>query len=134
MADEVRLIDANSVCKKIVESIHCAEKWANEAKERQDTHGLRCAAEAITSLLAMFTRIHDEPTIEAEPDKGWISVKDRLPPYGERVLVINEAYEAERGYTKYNCGVTVRDPHLNFTFWGHKITHWQPLPKPPKGE
>lgn len=71
---------------------------------------------------------------EAQPDGGWISVKDRLPPYGERVLVINEAYETERGYTKYNCGVTVRDPHLDFTFWGHKVTHWQPLPEPPKGE
>lgn len=67
-------------------------------------------------------------------DNGWISVKDRLPPYGERVLVVNEAYETERGYTKYNCGVTVREPHLDFTFWGHKVTHWQPLPKPPKGE
>lgn len=43
---------------------------------------------------------------EVEPDGGWISVKDRLPPYGERVLVINEAYETERGYTKYNCGVS----------------------------
>lgn len=30
---------------------------------------------------------------ETEPDNGWISVEDRLPPYGERVLVINEAYE-----------------------------------------
>ena len=68
MAD-ARLIDANSVCKKIVESIRCAEEWANEAKEQQDTHGLRCASEAKTSLLAMLARIHDEPTIEAEPDK-----------------------------------------------------------------
>lgn len=67
MADEIRMIDANSVCKKIVESIRCAEKWANEAKEQQDTHGFRCATEAKTSLLAMLTRIYDEPTIEAEP-------------------------------------------------------------------
>ena len=66
MAD-VRLIDANSVCKKIVESIRHAEEWANEAKEQQDTHGLRCASEAKTSLLAMLARIHDEPTIEASP-------------------------------------------------------------------
>lgn len=65
--DDVRLIDANSVCKKIVKSIRCAEEWANEAKKQQDTHGLRCATEAQTSLLAMLARIHDEPTIEAEP-------------------------------------------------------------------
>ena len=73
-------------------------------------------------------------TLESPDADDWISVDDRLPPYGERVLVVNEAYETERGYTKYNynCGVTVREPHLNFTFWGHKVTHWQPLPKPPK--
>ena len=76
--------------------------------------------------------IKKEPTIEVEPVNGWISVEDRLPPYGERVLVINEAYGAEHRYTKYNIGVTVRSPHLDFTFWGHKVTHWQPLPKPPK--
>ena len=64
----------------------------------------------------------------------WISAEDRLPPYGERVLVVNEAYEAKHGYTRYNCGVTVRAQHLDFTFWGHKITHWMPLPEPPKGE
>lgn len=65
-------------------------------------------------------------------DNGWISVEDRLPRYGERVLVINEAVKG--GYNMYNVGVTVREPHLNFTFWGHKVTHWQPLPEPPKGE
>lgn len=63
---EVRLIDANSVCRSIVESIRCAEEWANEAKEQQDTHGLRCATEAKMSLLAMLARIHDEPTVEEE--------------------------------------------------------------------
>ena len=67
-------------------------------------------------------------------DNGWISVEDRLPPYGERVIVINEAYEAKHGYTRYNCGVTVRDPRLNFMFWGYRVTHWQYLPEPPKGE
>jgi hypothetical protein len=88
MADEVRLIDANSVCKKIVESIRCAEEWANEAKEQQDTHGLRCATEAKTSLLAMLARIHDEPIIEAEPVK-----------YAHRTLNIGL-----RSYCS-NCGV-----------------------------
>ena len=84
---------------------------------------------------SMASDIMRFPTADVEPVNGnWISVKDRLPPYGERVLVVNEAYEAERGYTKYNCGVTVRDPHLDFTFWGHKVTHWMPLPEPPKGE
>lgn len=90
----------------------------------------------VTKAVRSFCKglINNQPTIETEPDKGWISVKDRLPPYVERVLVVNEAYETKRGYTKYNCGVTIREPHLDFTFWGHKVTHWQHLPESPKGE
>lgn len=81
--------------------------------------------------------IKTEPTVDVqstdvEPVKGWISVRDRLPPYGERVFVVNEAYEAKHGYNKYNVGVTVRDPNLDFTFWGFKTTYWMPLPEPPK--
>lgn len=82
MADEVRLIDANSLCAKIVQSIHDAEEWINEAKEQQDTHGLRCATEAKTSLLAMLARIHDEPTIETEPVKQDTELSIILQDYG----------------------------------------------------
>ena len=98
-------------------------------KQKAETYMLPATKEAYEKAARLIDSL---PTIEAEPVNGWISVKDRLPPYGERVLVINEAYGAEHRYTKYNIGVTVRSPHLDFTFWGHKVTHWQPLPKPPK--
>ncbi len=62
----------------------------------------------------------------------WISVDDRMPPYRQRVLVINETYNEENGYTQFNSGVTIRQPHLDFTYWGYRITHWMPLPEPPK--
>ena len=83
--------------------------------------------------------IKAEPTVDVqsadvEPIKGWISVKDRLPPYGKRVLVVNETCEAKCGFNKYNIGVTIRNPNLDFTFWGFKITYWQPLPEPPEEE
>lgn len=82
MAD-VRLIDANSVCEKIVKSIRHAEEWQNEAKEQQDTHGLRCATEAKTSLLAMLARIHDEPTVEAVTREQYHDMTERF--FGEFV-------------------------------------------------
>ena len=134
MAD-ARLIDANSVCKKIVESIRCAEEWANEAKEQQDTHGLRCASEAKTSLLAMLARIHDEPTIEAEPDNGWISVKDRLPDDKERCLICTKNGRVYIAYYQ-----PIGDKFSDYEpFWQSDscrfiayVTHWQYLPKPPK--
>jgi hypothetical protein len=59
-------------------------------------------------------------------DRKWISVKDRLPEYGQLVIV-------------YSGGVL--SPHVfaqhfwreDFNDWAH-ITHWMPLPQPPKGE
>ncbi len=60
----------------------------------------------------------------------WISVKDRLPENDDRVLVY---LDSERSYTKidtdriyYRGGQWVR--------WGNDVTHWMPLPTPPKGE
>lgn len=128
MAD-VRLIDANSVCKKIVKSIRCAEEWANEAKKQQDTHGLRCATEAKTSLLAMLARIHDEPTIEAASDEGWISVYDRLPELYENVLVTDSDGKI---YISWIAEITETKSY--FAYGSGSITHWRHLPEPPKGE
>lgn len=74
----------------------------------------------------------EQQILEQARDNEWISVDDRLPDYGEWVLVINEAYKEDQRYTMYNVGCTIRSPSLNFTFWGRKITHWRPLPEPPK--
>ncbi|WP_406044085.1 DUF551 domain-containing protein [Succinimonas sp.] len=70
----------------------------------------------------------------------WISVKDRLPEYGQPVLVcdVREDY----------VGMAVLQPAKHFvfskseTYWDwdrmecnlDEFTHWQHLPQPPKGE
>ena len=72
----------------------------------------------------------------------WISVKDKLPPYNHDVLVYRpnmamkivvdsyDGYYGEddgewyEGWAKYG-----KDIHNN-----PLITHWMPLPQPPKGE
>jgi hypothetical protein len=67
-----------------------------------------------------------------ETPEEWISVEDRLPEIGERVLcwkesIIPDSYYAEAGaYGFFNKGV-----------WGDveadnwKVTHWMPLPSAP---
>ena len=58
----------------------------------------------------------------------WISVKDRLPEYGERVLItegtaVFEAYRSASGkWVRMGIG------------WKENVTHWCPLPEPPEGE
>jgi hypothetical protein len=67
----------------------------------------------------------------------WISVKDRLPCDEQEVLV----YDSKRGihktffvYEPYECEEGGFDKHgfaiMDVSF--ENITHWQPLPEPPK--
>ena len=52
----------------------------------------------------------------------WISVTERLPDVGKFVLIYNEIN-----------GVCL-DYHDGVTFGYYDVTHWMPLPEPPKGE
>lgn len=75
---------------------------------------------------------------------GWISVKDRLPEMYEEVIVaVPFVFEDENGPTNQKgCAVVtsrlVEDPqgakwniHIEEK-WVNHITHWMPLPAPPK--
>lgn len=93
--------------------------------------------------------IIEDMCIKKEPavltDDGWISVKDRLPEYDKTVLVVNED-----GYM--HTAVRIKGSIARIDEWQIKfgvcftdndvweedeqgeITHWRPLPEPPKGE
>lgn len=77
--------------------------------------------------------IANVPSIEAEPK--WISVKERLPEKNDMYLAhLVHSYSHE---DKYSC-VTVCFFNLNArSKWAieervYKVTHWMPLPQPPK--
>ena len=64
----------------------------------------------------------------------WISVKDRLPEKDIRVLVWMK--DNEEGYTqmdtdRWSCTM---EQGYHWVRWGKSVTHWMPLPEPPKGE
>jgi hypothetical protein len=76
------------------------------------------------------------PTIEAEPDNGWISVKDRLPDDKERYLICTEDGRIDIAYyqpigDKFSDYEPFWQGSCRFTTY---VTHWRTLPKPPKGE
>lgn len=66
------------------------------------------------------------------PD-AWISVKDRLPGVGQRVLTFDGhivnimcvSYDSTKGW-----GTWDEDDHVGFPL--DLVTHWRPLPDPPK--
>jgi hypothetical protein len=81
-----------------------------------------------------------EKEVERLRGDGWISVKERLPELYEDVLVYGKNFnhrwsndtEPDRFYVARYCGDTCgwTIPGIG----GLTITHWRPLPEPPRGE
>ena len=60
-----------------------------------------------------------------ELENQWISVEDRLPEIGDFCL----AYMERRGSSITN---TVNTQYTKYGFERSSVTHWMPLPSPPK--
>lgn len=60
----------------------------------------------------------------------WISVKDRLPAVGEKVLTLSKfGHISDRYLHEYGGGLIFSPDGLKP---GRDVTHWMPLPEPPK--
>lgn len=96
------------------------------------------------ALLAEYDRVHiGEPgkarkLIEDAPAvREWIPVSERLPEhFGTFLVAIDEGH----GENRVSVDAADFDPYekawktFNYFYAGFKITHWMPLPEPPKGE
>ena len=90
---------------------------------------------------------NDAPSLEQIADhliangvtvQEWVSVKDRLPEletYTYSVDVLFSDYEegVHIGYVCLETGIW-KDKYSRDLYAEHKVTHWMPLPSPPKGE
>lgn len=65
---------------------------------------------------------------------NWINVKDRLPENGQCVLVI--IYKENKYWEPFTCDYDggFYDPmdDLSNEDWSDTVSHWMPLPEPPK--
>ena len=61
----------------------------------------------------------------------WISVKDRLPEDNEVVVIVDENGYFDVGYMAIWGGQVQWCSHL---LYDPKVTHWMPIPEPPKEE
>ena len=63
----------------------------------------------------------------------WISVNDRLPEEKVNCIVYyKHAYCDNDDY--WAIGICFYDGDKFKMDWSYKVTHWMPLPQPPKGE
>ena len=79
---------------------------------------------------AVFYADHGESIIPI-PQWEWIPVTERLPEVGQRILVYCESKTTEKHVTActYMGGLY---GHKQFSRHVRKVTHWMPLPEPPK--
>ena len=108
-----RTIDADALLKDIGDE---PEAWTGSPEEIAERNEYR----------RIRTIIESQPTIDSE--SKWISVKDRLPESGKRCLVY-ATQGIERHISIASFG---RQFHLSGrrAYW--RVTHWMPLPEPPK--
>lgn len=100
-----------------------------------DEHGLSLLDSQLQDVIHECKKFIEpaSPSVKAE---GWVSVEDGLPEDGEDVLCIsksincpvlanynNSAFEVK----KYPCP----SDRVLIAYW-EDVTHWQPLPNPPK--
>lgn len=65
---------------------------------------------------------------------GWIKCSDRLPELGKRVLVCFIGGISGVELLKVDCLIKYHNnnPEWQYTSGPNRITHWMPLPPPPK--
>lgn len=114
----MRLIDADAL-KKLVKEF------------RDDAPQSSIRRYVCNVILSMLGDENQTPTIEAGPK--WISVKDRLPAYNRTVLTYSPDMAQTMLVDEY-AGYYGEDDDEWYEGWVHRkgVTHWMPLPEPPK--
>lgn len=73
-----------------------------------------------------FPQFHSQHEGRSNSMSEWISVKERLPEEKQRVIVRCERIGTSVGWILWGEWMTDIGPSAG------KITHWMPLPEPPK--
>ena len=113
-----RMIDGDAVKRRIWGIV---ETWKFQ--------GRKYDALLLESVIAQI--VDPQPTLT--PPNGWVSVEERLPEPGERVLAtdcgfVGEFYINERGqWQRYNV-------NCHALLMALDILYWMPLPAPPAKE
>ena len=102
----MRLIDAERLCENCKDFPQCKGEFKAEC--------------------AVYVEVAAQPTIDPaslRPKGEWISIEDRLPAYGQHVIVYTGRMMMAEVSTTY--------------FWNEAydawqpVSHWMPLPEPP---
>lgn len=126
-------IDESVFYGKIEVETESKSEWENVIRQlnvmHEDDCACHCNLKENAELVANGVTFAEDNNV---PNK-WFSVKERLPlDYQERVLVKIRNFDDIIGHPavdtdRYICG-------SGWVRWNGHVTHWMPLPEPPKGE
>ncbi len=117
--------------KEIVQALRCCADHSCSAKCPAFPAGLDCREEMHKEVLALLERLTAENAALREKVPQWISVEERRPEPGKRVLAtdgvfVGEAYRTSADTWRRYDGIAMRD------CLGSVVTHWMPLPGVPE--
>lgn len=116
---------------EIVQALRCCADHSCSAKCPAFPAGLDCREEMHKEVLALLERLTAENAALREKVPQWISVEERRPEPGKRVLAtdgvfVGEAYRTSADTWRRYDGIAMRD------CLGSIVTHWMPLPGEPE--
>jgi len=111
-------------CKYGNEMYCYADDCSNDAKWQHEAEALALIGED-TNVPASA-----DGTNVGHKSGGWISCKDRLPNHYEEVLVVSKL-ENIVYFAWYDADISMFMGHSHM-WTTREVTHWMPLPKPPK--
>lgn len=125
--------------KEIVQALRCSatreEKEKCEMRRKNELGCLRCFSRGQAAAANVIEQLDAENAkAEAERDAlrlGWVSVDDKLPSPGTRVIAtdgvfVGEAYRTSANTWRRYDGIVMRDGIESV------VTHWMPLPEAPE--
>lgn len=70
--------------------------------------------------------------LAADPSDSWVSVTERLPEFGERVLAVEESEDGARMHIAH-CNEAAADHFINDAGWRlWRVSVWRPIPPLPE--
>lgn len=113
--------DKDNLYDELARAANEIEELANENKELRDERDVDHYAN-----IALYSALEEE-----RKKHEWVSVKDRLPEEGQVVIACGKKSATSGMYQ----GIGTKP---EYWWWRGKtiktVTHWMPLPDPPKGE
>lgn len=118
------IIQALRICSRRTDAQTCAECPLFDSED--------CMGDMMVGAADLIERLTAENTALREKVPQWISVEERRPEPGKRVLAtdgvfVGEAYRTSADTWRRYDGIAMRD------CLGSVVTHWLPLPEAPEG-